>query len=82
VNPHEPTDGNRSVNMGEQLRIGDRVRVTDANRPHGYQVGDTGRVVWIALPSGLGAVSVYCAMDRTGPDQLAPFHLDELEQLR
>jgi hypothetical protein len=45
--------------MGEQLRIGDRVRVIDTNRPHGYQVGETGRVVWIALPSGLGAVSVY-----------------------
>jgi hypothetical protein len=67
--------------MGEQLRIGDRVRVRDVNRPHRYQVGETGLVVWIALPSGLGAVSVYCVMDRTGPDQLAPFHLDELERL-
>jgi hypothetical protein len=68
--------------MGEQLRVGDRVRVKNADRPHGCRVGDTGQAFWITPPLGPGAgvVFVHCQMDGTG--RLATFQPDEIERMR
>jgi hypothetical protein len=64
--------------MGEQLRVGDRVRVTDANRPDGFQVGEMGRVVWVG-PAHDEETILLCEMDRTGPGRLAAFYPNEIE---
>jgi hypothetical protein len=69
--------------MGEQLRRGDRIRVRDANRPHGCRVGDTGRIVWVTPAAGpdAGVLFVHCEMDRAGPGRLASFYPDEVERV-
>jgi hypothetical protein len=69
--------------MGKQLRIGDRVRVKQANRLHGRGVGETGRVVWMTPRAGPadGAALVHCARDRVGSGYLMFFHLDEIERV-
>jgi hypothetical protein len=69
--------------MDRELRVGDRVRVKAASRAFGYQPGDTGRVVWVssATAAQVGPPLTLCAMDRTGPDQLAPFYPEEIERV-
>jgi hypothetical protein len=68
--------------MGWHLRAGDRIRVKNANRPHGFQVGATGRVVRLIplFGPGMGVVFVHCEMDGAGPDRLATFHVNEVER--
>jgi hypothetical protein len=69
--------------VNEQLRVGDRVRVTEANRASGYQPGDTGHVTW--APPGGGpqpkAPLTLCEMDRTGACRLAAFYPGEIEKV-
>ena len=68
--------------MNEQLRVGDRVRVTAASRASGYQSGDTGRVMWASPGGGTPkAPLTLCEMDRTGADRLAAFYSGEIEKV-
>jgi hypothetical protein len=65
-----------------ELRVGDRVRVSEASRVDGYRPGDTGRVAWVSRSGGsAGAVVFYhCEMDRTGGARLAAFYPGEVER--
>jgi hypothetical protein len=68
--------------MPEQLKVGDRVRVTAGSRTRGYQPGDTGTVLEGPSPyaGGGGAVSYVVAMDKDGPSRTSVvFNADEVE---
>ena len=54
--------------MSLTLKLGDRVRVTRANRLPGYHPGDRGRIVGV-VPNPIGGTnpSYTVAMDKNGP---------------
>jgi hypothetical protein len=67
--------------MPEQLKVGDRVRVTAGSRTRDYQPGDQGTVLEgpSAYAAG-GAVSYVVAMDKDGPSRTSVvFNADEIE---
>ena len=66
--------------MSDQLKRGDRVRVSDRNRVQGYQAGDTGMVQAVANIPAIGDQLHYeVAMDRDGGVTRAVFTAEEIE---
>jgi hypothetical protein len=68
------------MSMSDQLKPGDRVRVTDRNRVQGYQAGDKGMVQTLANIPAIGDQLHYeVAMDRDGGVTRAVFTAEEIE---
>jgi hypothetical protein len=68
------------MSMSDQLKPGDRVRVTDRNRVQGYQAGDKGMVQTLANIPAIGDQLHYeVAMDCDGGVTRAVFAADEIE---
>lgn len=66
--------------MSDQLKPGDRVRVTDRNRVQGYEAGDKGMVQAVASIPAIGDQLHYqVAMDRDGGMTRAVFTAEEIE---
>lgn len=66
--------------MSDQLKPGDRVRVTDRNCVQGYAVGDKGMVQAVANIPAIGDQLHYqVAMDRDGGVSRAHFTAEEIE---
>ena len=66
--------------MSDQLKPGDRVRVTDRNRVQGYAAGDQGMVQAVASIPAIGDQLHYqVAMDRDGGVTRAVFTAEEIE---
>lgn len=66
--------------MSDQLKRGDRVRVTDRNRVQGYEAGDKGMVQAVANIPAIGDQLHYqVAMDRDGGVTRAVFTAEEIE---
>jgi hypothetical protein len=66
--------------MSDQLKPGDRVRVTDRNRVQGYGVGDKGMVQAVASIPAIGDQLHYqVTMDRDGGVTRAVFTAEEIE---
>lgn len=66
--------------MSDQLKRGDRVRVSDRNRVQGYQAGDKGMVQAVANIPAIGDQLHYeVAMDRDGGVTRAVFTAEEIE---
>jgi hypothetical protein len=66
--------------MSDQLKPGDRVRVTEHNRVQGYEVGDKGMVQAVASIPAIGDQLHYqVAMDRDGGVVRAVFTAEEIE---
>jgi hypothetical protein len=73
------SDG-KGVNMSDQLKPGDRVRVTDRNRVQGYEAGDKGMVQTVASIPAIGNQLHYqVAMDRDGGVSRSVFAAEEIE---
>ncbi len=66
--------------MSDQLKPGDRVRVTDRNRVQGYAVGDKGMVQAVASIPAIGDQLHYqVTMDSDGGVTRAVFTAEEIE---
>jgi hypothetical protein len=67
--------------MCADLKPGDRVRLTSANRLPGYHPGERGRVVGVVSNPAGGSLPCYAvAMDKNGPSAgPALFAADEIE---
>ncbi len=67
--------------MSDQLKPGDRVRVTYRNRVQGYVVGDKGMVQAVASIPAIGDQFHYqVAMDKDGGVTRAVFTAEEIER--
>jgi hypothetical protein len=66
--------------MGDQLKPGDRVRVTDRNGVQGYEAGDKGMVRAVASIPAIGDQLHYqVAMDKDGGVTRSVFTAEEIE---
>ncbi len=67
--------------MSQDLKLGDRVRVTSQCHTKGYQAGDKGTVLeGPTSQAGSGAMSYVVAMDKDGPSRTSiVFTTDEIE---
>ena len=66
--------------MSDQLKPGDRVRVTERNQVQGYQAGEKGMVQAVASIPAIGDQLHYqVAMDRDGGVSRAVFTAEEIE---
>jgi hypothetical protein len=66
--------------MSDQLKPGDRVRVTERNRVQGYEAGDKGMVQAVASSPAIGDQLHYqVAMDRDGGVSRVVFTAEEIE---
>jgi hypothetical protein len=52
--------------MSKQLKVGDLVRVTAANRMNSYQPGDKGTVLWGGTKGTSGQRYFVVSMDKAG----------------
>ncbi|HEY7153117.1 MAG TPA: hypothetical protein VH575_04060 [Gemmataceae bacterium] len=67
--------------MSDQLKPGDRVRVTDHNQVQGYEVGDKGMVQTAASIPAIGdQLHFQVTMDRDGGVSRAVFTAKEIER--
>jgi hypothetical protein len=65
-----------------QLKIGDRVRLTDKKRSPDFRTGEVGTVIAIMPSTGIGAQALYQVRVDGGEYSLHPvFYADELEKL-
>jgi hypothetical protein len=65
--------------MSRELKIGDRVRVSEHYREEDYQPGDQGRVCWV-VPASVSGRSVYVvAMDKDSSGLEGYFLAGEIE---
>jgi hypothetical protein len=80
VATHRSTNGKEEV-MSDQLKFGDRVRVTQRSHVEGYQPGDKGIVLeGPASHTGDDQKSYVVAMDKDGPGRTSViFGADEIE---
>ena len=69
--------------MSNQLKFGDRVRVTQRSQVEGFQPGDTGTVLEEpASNTGDDQPSYVVAMDKDGPGRTSIiFRADEIEPI-
>lgn len=66
--------------MSDQLKVGDRVRVTQRNQVQGYQPGDTGMVQEMPDMPAIGDQFHYVvAMDKDGEGTRTVFTAEEIE---
>jgi hypothetical protein len=66
--------------MSEQLKVGDRVRVTRCSHVQGYQPGDKGMVQGVPDMPVIGDQFHYLvAMDKDGGSTRAVFTAEEIE---
>ena len=66
--------------MSDQLKVGDRVRVTDRNRVQGYDPGDKGMVQAIGSMPAIGDQFHYVvAMDKDNDGTATSFTSEEIE---
>ena len=65
--------------MGDQLSIGDRVRVTAERPVHGYQPGSRGIVRSVPTTDNSGKTYYAVSMDKDASDDPTLFLADEIE---
>ena len=65
--------------MGDQLKIGDRVRVTAERPVHGYQPGSRGTVRSAPTTDKSGKTYYVVSMDKDVSDDATLFLADEIE---
>ena len=66
--------------VSQDLKPGDRVRLTADCRVSGYGPGECGRVLWVSRASPGGPVTLYhVEMDRTGPSSVVALYPIEVE---
>jgi hypothetical protein len=80
VAAHSSTNGKEEV-MSDQLKFGDRVRVTQRSHVEGYQAGDQGTVLEGPTSNTRDDQPSYVvAMDKDGPGRTSIiFRADEIE---
>jgi len=65
--------------MSEELKVGDRVRVTTRRQVHGYQPGSRGIVRSGPQTDKGGKTSYLVAMDKDGSEDATLFLADEIK---
>jgi hypothetical protein len=65
--------------MSEELKAGDRVRVTTQRQVHGYQPGSRGVVRSRPQTDKGGKTDYLLAMDKDGPEDASLFLANEIE---